>query len=103
MPNVTYGEHAPDCDLYPARWLRHAVASVVQRMEGDTGEGPVDRLSAGSLTNALEHYVEDDEWATATLLDVARFATRMDVDDRFAAMCTCGAWGGRLITESEQH
>jgi len=97
VQNLAHGEHAPGCVLYPANWLRHAVAALQLRLEGDVGQEPVDTLSAAALMNALEHHCKKDGWADVTLLDLARFATLMEGDDRFAAMCTCGVWGGRRI------
>jgi hypothetical protein len=44
-----------------------------------------------SLADALAHFAELDDWATATLRDLANHATLMN-QEQFKHMCTCGAF-----------
>jgi hypothetical protein len=82
-------EHRPGCALDPVHWLRHAITSAGMTVTNQKVDPHVDRLSAESLMDTLAHFAELPDWATVTLLDVARHATLMG--KRFDAMCTCGA------------
>lgn len=88
MPPI---EHAPGCVLDPVHWLRHAIAAS-GRLAAPPGSEleTVDKKSAGALADTLAHFAELDDWATVTLLDIARHETLMD-EERFGAQCTCGA------------
>ena len=76
----------PGCILDPVHWLRHAIAPTNVRIAG-IDDSP-DRLSSESLLNALEHFAEQDDWRTVTLLEVTQYASLMG--RQFERSCTCG-------------
>ena len=89
---MTSPEHVPGCILDPVNWLRHAIAATNLRIKGEH-EHP-DHLSSEALQNALEHFAEQSDWRTVTLLDVAKYASLMG--DKFSSDCTCGQQGSSL-------
>ena len=83
-------EHRPGCILDPVHWLRHAIGAA-NHLLSDDPDPRADRVSARSLLETMERHAElDNGWASVTMLELAQEATLMD-DERFAAMCTCGA------------
>jgi hypothetical protein len=80
-------QHSDSCPLYPAHWLRHAIAAVEHLVAGES-RGDVDRLSAAALLNALDYYGNHGGWEGVTLLDVAEYATLMS-EDKFGSSCMC--------------
>jgi len=85
-------EHSPECVLYPVHWLRHAIAAAGRLVARDP-DTAVDQVSAEALIDGLAHLAELEDWATVTLLDLAKHATLMDTE-HFKQMCTCGATAG---------
>lgn len=76
--------------LDPVHWLRHAAAAAGHLANPPTGDDAfVDRTAAGALADTLAYFAEFDDWASVTLVDVAKHSNLMD--ERFDAMCTCGA------------
>ncbi|MFG2540700.1 type II toxin-antitoxin system Phd/YefM family antitoxin [Streptomyces sp. NPDC048511] len=82
--------HALDCPLDSVYWLRHATAAA-GRLAQEDPDAHADRVSAMSLTDAIAHFAEADDWDSVTLRDIAEHATLMN-QVRFKPMCTCGAF-----------
>lgn len=78
-------DHDADCALYPVHWMRHALAATQMAMSGEQG---ADRLSASSLLNAFDHYLQQPGWESVTLDDIADYASLMD-SEKFGGTCNC--------------
>jgi len=81
------GKHEPGCTLDPQHWLRHALAATLRLLDPTQAGNPaIDRLSSGAM-NGLEHFAEQSDWRTVTLLDVTQYASLLG--EKFAEDCTC--------------